>query len=51
MQLFEDAICLTFLELEFDEFSKAHDEDKMVKIVQKTWGKMGQRGRDTGQSV
>ena len=40
-----DAICLTFLELEFSEFLRKHDEDKMVKIVQKTWGKMGARGR------
>jgi hypothetical protein len=23
-----------------------HDEDKMISIVQKTWNKMGHRGRD-----
>ena len=23
-----------------------HDEDKMITIVQKTWKKMGQRGRE-----
>lgn len=41
-----DAICLTFLQLEFAEFMAKHDEDKMITIVQKTWKKMGHRGRD-----
>ncbi|KAK9898892.1 hypothetical protein P389DRAFT_193907 [Cystobasidium minutum MCA 4210] len=46
MQIFEDAICLTFLQLEFAEFMAKHDEEKMINIVQKTWKKMGHRGRD-----
>lgn len=45
MQIFEDAICLTFMDLEFSEFARKHDEAKMVEIVQKTWGKMGQKGK------
>lgn len=45
-----DAICLTFLELEFTDFSAKHDEDKLVRIVQKTWAKMGSKGREYATS-
>jgi hypothetical protein len=41
MHLFESAICLTFLSLEFKLFSdQLADTDKMVDIVKKTWAKM-----------
>lgn len=46
MQLLEDVICLVFLESYFSGFSKKHDEDKMITIVQKTWKKMSVRGHD-----
>ncbi|KAI5474889.1 glutamyl-trna synthetase [Pseudohyphozyma bogoriensis] len=46
MQLFEDAICLVFLRLQFVDFaSKVSDDDKMVGIVRKTWAKMTDVGR------
>ena len=44
VQLFEDAICLTFLENEFASFAAKHDEDKLVNIVRKTWRKMSATG-------
>lgn len=44
-----DSICLTFLQLEFAEFMAKHDEEKMIGIVQKTWKKMGHRGRQYAQ--
>ena len=31
---------------QFDEFQKKHDEEKMVGILRKTWGKMSERGRE-----
>lgn len=43
-QLLEDAVCLTFLELEFVDFAGKHPEAKVVEIVRKTWGKMSERG-------
>ncbi len=46
MQLLEDVICLVFLESYFSDFSKKHDENKMVTIVQKTWKKMSARGHE-----
>ena len=41
----EDALCLVFLENEFESFRKKHDEAKLVKVVQKTWGKMSEDAR------
>jgi len=43
-QTMEDALCLSFLEHELDEFSQKHDDDKVVDIIAKTWGKMSERG-------
>jgi hypothetical protein len=44
-QTMEDALCLVFLEHEFDAFMQKYpDEDKAVDILQKTWGKMTPRG-------
>ncbi|CEQ40779.1 SPOSA6832_02423, partial [Sporobolomyces salmonicolor] len=46
MHLFEDAICLTFLALQFSSFaSTVSDSDKLVGIVRKTWAKMTLLGR------
>jgi len=43
-QTMEDALCLVFLEYEFDDFlDKYPDEDKAVDILQKTWKKMSPR--------
>ncbi len=45
VQLFEDAICLTFLENELAEFAAKHDDDKLEGILHKTWAKMSPAGR------
>lgn len=46
-QVLEDVACLVFLDDQFDDFEKKSeiDEDKMVGILQKTWGKMSDEGR------
>ena len=46
VQVLEDVACLVFLDDQFDEFQKKHDEEKMVGILRKTWGKMSERGRE-----
>lgn len=43
-QRLEDVICLVFLENYFADFSKQHDEAKIVSILQKTWKKMSADG-------
>ncbi|KAI8473298.1 MAG: hypothetical protein J3K34DRAFT_411552 [Monoraphidium minutum] len=44
-QVLEDALCLVFLEHQFTELIEKEGADKMVDIVRKTWGKMGEKGR------
>lgn len=43
-QTLEDVICLVFLEHYFDDFSKEHEEDKLVNILKKTIAKMSEKG-------
>jgi Domain of unknown function (DUF4202) len=43
-QLLEDVACLVFLENYFADFSREHNEAKLIDIVRKTWKKMSQRG-------
>ena len=45
-QLLEDVICLVFLENYFADFSRQHDEAKLIDIVRKTWKKMSPQGHE-----
>lgn len=47
-QILEDTACLVFLDDQFDDFESKGDidEDKMVNILRKTWGKMSAEGRE-----
>ena len=47
-QILEDVACLVFLDDQFDDFQKRPDvdEDKMINILRKSWGKMSPQGRD-----
>ncbi len=42
-QTLEDCACLVFLEFEYGAFVEKHEDEKVVAIVQKTWGKMSGR--------
>lgn len=45
-QTLEDVACLVFLDDQFDKFERElGDEEKMVGILRKTWGKMSEVGR------
>ena len=50
-QLLEDAVCLVFLEYEFEAFSRMHDEAKLADILRKTWRKMSPLGHDAALAV
>jgi hypothetical protein len=51
-QTMEDALCLVFLEFEFEAFlDKYPDQAKAVDIVEKTWKKMSPRGRDAARAL
>jgi len=43
-QTLEDVICLVFLQYYFVAFTQAHDEAKLINILQKTWRKMSDAG-------
>ena len=45
-QTIEDALCLSFLQHEFDEFIAKYPPEKVVEVVQKTWQKMSQNARE-----
>lgn len=44
VQAMEDALCLSFLAHEFDDFASRHDDEKLVRILRKTWAKMSDAG-------
>ncbi|KAJ5722192.1 hypothetical protein N7488_000227 [Penicillium malachiteum] len=51
-QTLEDVACLVFLDDQFDKFEKdLGDEDKMVDILRKTWGKMSEAGRNEALKI
>lgn len=43
-QILEDALCLTFMQFQFDALIADTEPEKMVRIVQKTWAKMSEQG-------
>jgi len=45
-QTLEDVICLVFLEFYFEPFAHKHPEEKTIDILQKTWRKMSDKGRE-----
>ena len=45
-QLLEDALCLVFLEQQFEQLANSHSEEKIISILQKTAKKMSQNGLD-----
>lgn len=50
-QVLEDVACLVFLDDQFEAFEKEHDEDKIVGILRKTWGKMTEKGHELALQI
>ncbi len=44
-QTLEDVACLVFLQFYFDDFAGKHSEEKIIRVLQKTWGKMSEQGQ------
>lgn len=51
MQLFEDAICLAFLECELLEFAAGQSQEKLARILRKTWRKMTDSGQQHARQL
>lgn len=46
IQVIEDALCLVFLEHQYDDLIAKTSEDKMIYILQKTWAKMSEKAHE-----
>ena len=51
VQALEDVICLVFLEHYLEAFAREQEEEKMIKIIRKTWAKMSERGQAAALSL
>jgi hypothetical protein len=47
----EDTACLVFLESELAAFAPKHEDEKLVRILERTWRKMSPRGRATAAAL
>jgi hypothetical protein len=50
-KVLEDVACLVFLDDQFEAFEKEHDEEKIIGILRKTWGKMTERGHELALEI
>ena len=50
-QVLEDVACLVFLDDQFEDFEKDHDEDKIIRILRKTWSKMSEKGHEQALKI
>lgn len=51
VQVMENALCLVFLEFQYDDLIESQSEEKMIGILQKTWGKMTEAGRQVALTL
>lgn len=51
VQALEDVICLVFIRYYLERFATRHEEDKLVDIIRKTWGKMSPDGHAAALQV
>lgn len=50
-QCLEDVICLVFIRYYLEEFARKHDEEKLIDIIRKTWGKMSENGHKAALEI
>lgn len=51
IQIFEDVICLVFIEHYLEPFALNHDEEKIIDIIRKTWAKMSSSGHEAALQI
>jgi hypothetical protein len=49
--ILEDALCLLFLETQFEETTGKTGKEKMIGILRKTWGKMTPKAREIALQI
>jgi hypothetical protein len=51
VQTMENALCLVFLEFQYEDFIRNHDDETVIRILRKTWKKMNEQGRNAALSL
>ncbi|WP_375057470.1 DUF4202 domain-containing protein [Zobellella sp. DQSA1] len=51
VQTLEDVICLVFIHYYLEDFATKHEEEKLIDIIRKTWGKMSEAGHAAALKV
>lgn len=51
VQTIENALCLVFLEFQYDDLIEKQSDEKMIDILRKTWGKMSEPGRSAALTL
>ena len=51
VQTMENALCLVFLEFQYDDLISKQSDEKMIDILRKTWDKMSEPGRTAALSL
>ena len=51
VQLFEDAICMVFFELDYGDLARKLDEAKLIDVLRRTWTKMSPQGREAALAL
>ena len=51
VQTMENALCLVFLQYQYDDLIAKTGEEKMIDILKKTWAKMSDPGREMALSL
>jgi hypothetical protein len=51
VQTMENALCLVFLEFQYDDLIQKLSKEKMIDVLRKTWAKMSEPGRNAALSL
>ena len=51
VQQIEDALCLVFLEKQLEGDLGKWEDDKIIRILKKTWGKMSERAHEAALNL
>ena len=51
VQTMENALCLVFLQFQYEDFITKHDDQMVIRILKKTWSKMTGPGKEAALSL
>lgn len=51
VQVMENALCLVFLQFQYEDFLHLHEKEKVVRILERSWKKMSEPGREAAMAL